>query len=64
MASSTSIELTFSPPEMMTSFLRSLIVTKQASSMVPPSPVWNHSGPLGSSLAGRIASAVASGWFH
>ena len=26
-ASSTSIELTFSPPEMITSFLRSLIVT-------------------------------------
>src|ERR1051326_3530602 len=39
--SSTSIDETFSPPVMITSFLRSLIAM-YASSWYPPSPVWNQ----------------------
>jgi hypothetical protein len=41
-ASSTSIDETFSPPVMITSFLRSEMVTRTPPSTVPPSPVWNQ----------------------
>ena len=51
--SSTSIDETFSPPEMITSFLRSEIVRYPSSSSSPPSPVWNQPSSR--------ASAVASG---
>ena len=42
MASSTSMDETFSPPVMITSFLRSRMLTCPSSSMIPPSPVWNQ----------------------
>ena len=54
--SSTSIEETFSPPEMMTSFLRSAIDRYDWSSIRPPSPVWNQPSTM--------AASVASGWFQ
>jgi hypothetical protein len=57
-ASSTSIELTFSPPVMITSFLRSLIVTYPSSSIVPPSPVWNQ--PSLDRLVGRRRGCPSS----
>ena len=50
--SSTSMDETFSPPVMMTSFFRSLI-TRYGPSMWPPSPVWNQPS--------TIALAVSAG---
>src|SRR6266436_5776058 len=53
--SSTSIDETFSPPVMMTSFFRSAM-TVYAPSACPPSPVWNHPSAR--------ALADSSGWFQ
>ena len=56
MASSTSMEETFSPPVMITSFFRSRMLRCPSSSMTPPSPVWNHPPSR--------AASVSSGWFQ
>src|SRR4026209_1404839 len=53
--SSTSIEETFSPPVMITSFLRSEMAMN-GPSWYPPSPVWKHPSTM--------ALAVSSGWLQ
>jgi hypothetical protein len=61
-ASSTSIDETFSPPLMMTSFLRSEIAQVALVVEVPPSPVWNH--PSARAAVGGLGLAPVAGEHH